>query len=113
MKQNTCIGVMVIESTFALISMGLLFSDIGAVIYPISLLIFAAVLAPFYIRLREESDEAKKKKDPPEHGPGSSDPHCDRSCYGCGRRDRPDDLFLGLKPIPEQDFAGALITWIN
>ena len=62
MKQNTCIGVMVIESTFALISMGLLFSDIGAVIYPISLLIFAAVLAPFYIRLREESDEAKKRK---------------------------------------------------
>ena len=62
MKQNTCIGVMVIESTFALISMGLLFSDIGTVIYPISLLIFAAVLAPFYIRLREESDEAKKRK---------------------------------------------------
>ena len=62
MKQNTCIGVMVIESTFALISMGLLFSDIGAVIYPISLLIFASVLAPFYIRLREESDEVKKRK---------------------------------------------------
>ena len=62
MKQNTCIGVMVIESTFALISMGLLFSDIGAVIYPISLLIFAAVLAPFYIRLRKKPDEAKKRK---------------------------------------------------
>ena len=62
MKQNTCIGVLVIESSFALISMVLLFSVIGAVIYPISLQIFAAVLAPFYIRLREESDEAKKRK---------------------------------------------------
>jgi hypothetical protein len=53
---------MVIESTFALISMGLLFSRIGAVIYPISLLIFAAVLAPFCIRLRKEPDEAKKER---------------------------------------------------
>ena len=62
MKQNTCIGVMVIESTFALISMGLLFSDVGTLIYPISLAIFAAVLSPFYLRLKKAEDEEKKRK---------------------------------------------------
>ena len=62
MKRNTFIDVMVIESIVALISMGLLFSDVGALIYPISLAIFAVVLAPFYIRLRKEPDEAKKRK---------------------------------------------------
>ena len=53
---------MLTEGLVALVSMGLLFSDMGAVIYPISLAIFAAVLAPFYIRLRKEPDEAKKRK---------------------------------------------------
>ena len=46
----------------ALVSMGLLFSDVGAVIYLIALVVFAAVLAPFYIRLRKKPDEAKKRK---------------------------------------------------
>ena len=62
MKQNTFMGVMVIESIFALISMGLLFSDVGALIYPISLAIFAAVLAPFYLALKKTEEEAKKRK---------------------------------------------------
>ena len=62
MKQNTFIGVMVLEGAFALISMGLLFSDVGVLIYPVSLAVFAAVLAPYCIRLRKEPDEAKKRK---------------------------------------------------
>ena len=62
MKKNTFIVVMVIEGLAALVSMGLLFSDVGAVIYLIALAVFAAVLAPFYIRLRKEPDEAKKRK---------------------------------------------------
>ena len=62
MKQNTFMGVMVIESIFALISMGLLFSDVGALIYPISLAIFAVVLAPFYLGLKKTEEEAKKRK---------------------------------------------------
>ena len=62
MKKDTFIVVMLTEGLVALVSMGLLFSDMGAVIYPISLAIFAAVLAPFYIRLRKEPDEAKKRK---------------------------------------------------
>ena len=61
MKRNTLIGVMGIESTFALIAMGLLFSDIGVVISPMSLLMFAAVPAPFCIRLRKKPDEAKSE----------------------------------------------------
>lgn len=62
MKQNTFIGVMVVECTFALISMGLLFSDVGTLIYPISLAIFAVVLAPFYLGLKRAEEEAKKRK---------------------------------------------------
>ena len=62
MKKDTFIVVMALEGFAALVAMGLMFSDMGAVIYPISLAIFAAVLAPFYIRLRKEPDEAKKRK---------------------------------------------------
>ena len=62
MKKDTFIVVMVIEGLAALVSMGLLFSDVGAVIYLIALAVFAAVLAPFYIRLRKEPDETKKRK---------------------------------------------------
>ena len=62
MKRNTFIIVMVAEVLAALVSMGLLFSDVGALIYPISLAIFAAVLAPFYLRLKKAEDEGKKRK---------------------------------------------------
>ena len=62
MKKDTFIVVMIIEGLAALVSMGLLFSDVGAVIYLIALVVFAAVLAPFCIRLRKEPDEAKKRK---------------------------------------------------
>ena len=62
MKKDTFIVLMVIEGFLALASMGLLFSDVGAVIYLIALAAFAIVLAPFFICLRKESDEAKKRK---------------------------------------------------
>ena len=62
MKRNTFIIVMVAEVLAALVSMGLMFSDVGALIYPISLAIFAAVLAPFYLRLKKTADEEKKRK---------------------------------------------------
>ena len=62
MKKDTFIVVMIIEGIVALVSMGLLFSDVGALIYPISLAIFAAVLAPFCLALKKTEEEAKKKK---------------------------------------------------
>ena len=62
MKKETFIVVMIVEVLVALIAMGLLFSDVGALIYPISLAIFAAVLAPFFIRLKKEPDEEKRRK---------------------------------------------------
>lgn len=62
MKHNTFIVTMVIEGFFALVSMGLLFPDMGALIYPISFLLFAVVLAPFFICLRRTSDQETKRK---------------------------------------------------
>ena len=62
MTKNSFISLMVIEGFFALVSMGLLCSDLGAVIYPISLAGFAAVLAPFFVWLKKTEDEAKKRK---------------------------------------------------
>ena len=62
MNRNTFVCLMIIESFFALISMGLLFSDVGALIYPISLAIFAVVLAPFGLWLKKTDEEAKKRK---------------------------------------------------
>ena len=61
MKKDTFIIVIVAEVLAALISMGLLFSDVGAMIYPISLAIFAAVLAPFCLWMKK-AEEAKKRK---------------------------------------------------
>lgn len=62
MKKETFIVVVIVEVLVALIAMGLLFSDVGALIYPISLAIFSAVLAPFFIRLKKESNEEKRRK---------------------------------------------------
>ena len=60
MKKDTFIVLMVIEGFFALIAMGLLFSDMGAIIYLYAAVAFSGVLAPFAIRLKKETDEAKK-----------------------------------------------------
>ena len=62
MKKDTFIVLMVIESFFALIAMGLLFSDMGAIIYLYASVVFSVVLAPFAICLKKETDEAKKRK---------------------------------------------------
>ena len=62
MKKSTFITLMIVETLMALISMGLLFSDVGAAIYPISLAIFAVVLAPFGLWLKKTDEETKKRK---------------------------------------------------
>ena len=56
--------LMGVTTIIALIAMGLLFSDVGALIYPISLALFAAVQAPFFIRLKKEQDERDDHKAP-------------------------------------------------
>ena len=61
MAKTTFVILIVVETLAALVSMGLLFSDVGAMIYPISLAIFAAVLAPFYLRMKK-AEETKKRK---------------------------------------------------
>ena len=62
MKKEIFVPVMIAEVLADLLSMGLLFSDVGAMIYPISLALFAAVLSPFYLRLKKETEETKKRK---------------------------------------------------
>ena len=62
MKKETFLVVMIVETLAALVAMGLLFSDVGALIYPISLALFGGVLSPFYICLKKATDEKKKAK---------------------------------------------------
>ena len=62
MKKETFVVVIIFETLVALVAMGLLFSDVGAMIYPISLLLFAGVLSPFWLALKKTSDEGKKRK---------------------------------------------------
>jgi archaellum biogenesis protein FlaJ (TadC family) len=62
MNRNTFIFSMVFEGFFAMAAIGLLFSDVGAIIYLYAAVVFAAVLTPFAIRLKKEQDETKKMK---------------------------------------------------
>ena len=62
MSRNTFVFAMIFETFLAFAAMGLLFSNVGALIYPISLAIFGVVLAPFYLRLKKAEDEEKKRK---------------------------------------------------
>lgn len=62
MNRNTFILLMVVEGFLALVSMGLLFSDVGAIIYLYTAVGLSVVLAPFAVRLKREEDEAKKRK---------------------------------------------------
>ena len=62
MSRNTFVFSMIFEGFFAFAAMGLLFSDVGAIIYLISAVVFGVVLAPFFIRLKKVTDEAKKRK---------------------------------------------------
>lgn len=62
MSKNTFVLVMIVETFAALVSAGLLFNEVGAVIYPIALAVYAAVLAPFFLWLKREPEETKKRK---------------------------------------------------
>lgn len=62
MKKTSFIILLVIEIFAGLISMGLLFSDVGALIYLIAALGFSIVLAPFFVCLRKATEETKKAK---------------------------------------------------
>ena len=62
MNKDMFTFLMGVTTIVALLAMGLLFSNVGALIYPISLALFAAVQAPFFIRLKKEEDETKKRK---------------------------------------------------
>ena len=62
MNRNTFILSMVVESFFALAAMGLIFSDVGAIIYLYAIVVFGLVLSPFILRLKKAQDEAKKRK---------------------------------------------------
>ena len=62
MKKDTFVPVIIAEILVDLIAMGLLFLDVGALIYPIALVLFAAVLTPFYLGLKKATEEEKKRK---------------------------------------------------
>ena len=62
MKKIPFVILMVIELLAALPAAGMLFADLGAVIYLIAILVYAAVLAPFFVRLKKTAEEEKKKK---------------------------------------------------
>ena len=62
MKKGIFIVLFVVELFMALIMMGWMFADIGAVIYLIVLTAFAAVLYPLFKKLKKETDEDKKRK---------------------------------------------------
>lgn len=62
MKKNTFIFLMIVESFFALASIGLLFNEVGAIVYLYALIAFAIVFTPLFIRLKKEPDEKKKRK---------------------------------------------------
>ena len=62
MYRNTFVFLMVVEGFFAMAAMGLLFSDMGTIIYLFAAAGFSVVLAPFAIRLKKEPDEMKKER---------------------------------------------------
>ena len=53
---------MFFETFFALASVGMLFNEVGAIVYLYAIAVFAAVLTPFFIRLKKAQDERKKEK---------------------------------------------------
>ena len=62
MKKASFVLLFTLELIWAMIAMGLLMSDLGAICYLIAAVIFAVVLTPFFIRLKKTEDEAKKGK---------------------------------------------------
>ena len=62
MKKQPFIVLFIIEAFLALISVGLLLSDLGAVCYLIAIAVFTPILTPFFIKLKKTEDEDKKCK---------------------------------------------------
>lgn len=62
MKKGIFIVLFIIELFMALIMTAWMFADLGAIIYIISLAVFAVVLYPLFKKLKKETDEDKKKK---------------------------------------------------
>ena len=52
MNRNTFIFSFAFESFFAFAAIGLLFNNVGSIVYLYALLALSAVLAPFFIRLK-------------------------------------------------------------
>lgn len=62
MKKASFILLFTLELIWAMIAMGLLMSDLGAICYLIAAVIFTVVLTPFFIKLKKTDDETKKGK---------------------------------------------------
>jgi hypothetical protein len=62
MKKASFILLFTLELIWAMIAMGLLMSDLGAICYLIAAVIFTVVLTPFFIKLKKTDDEVKKGK---------------------------------------------------
>ena len=62
MKKSSFILLFTLELIWAMIAMGLLMSDLGAICYLIAAVIFTVVLTPFFIQLKKTDDEVKKGK---------------------------------------------------
>ena len=62
MRKDNFIVFLVLEIFFGLISIAMIFNEVGAMIYLYSAIVFAAVLSPFFMRLKKTEDEAGKRK---------------------------------------------------
>ena len=62
MKKASFVLLFTLELIWAMIAMGLLMSDLGAICYLIAAVIFTVVLTPFFIKLKKTDDEVKKGK---------------------------------------------------
>ena len=62
MKKASFILLFTLELIWAMIAMGLLMSDLGAICYLIAAVIFTVVLTPLFIKLKKTEDEEKKGK---------------------------------------------------
>ena len=62
MKKTQFIILLILEIITGLIGIGLLLSNLGIFGYLLGILIFSAILYPFYRRIKKENDEAEKEK---------------------------------------------------
>ena len=62
MKKIQFIILLILEIITGLIGIGLLLSNLGIFGYLLGILIFIAILYPFYSRIKKENDEAEKEK---------------------------------------------------